>query len=350
MKRCVCFCAALLLTALRFPACAGDVSAGSAILIDAASGEALYEKAPDERRLIASTTKIMTALVALEHCSPDEIVEIPPVCERTEGSSMYLRAGERVTVEELLYGLLLLSGNDAAMALADHCGGGDPARFVMEMNIRAQSLGLGDTSFENPHGLDGPKHYSTARDLARLAAHAMENPVFREIVATKSIVLNGRAMRNHNRLLWRMDEVCGVKTGYTKAAGRCLVSCAQCHGRRFIAVTLAAPEDWQDHETLYRAVFGALAEHTLLRAGQTAAVLPVLSGGDAEVVYARDCSLWLTPMEAESAEIRLHLPSFLYEAPPAGADAGRAEILVRGVCAGTVGLCYGCTGRGEATP
>ncbi len=139
---------------------------------------------------------------------------------------MYLRAGDDVTVRELLYGLLLMSGNDAGLALAYHCGKGDVETFVMMMNMYAQELGLADTSFENPHGLDGAQHYSTARDMARLAAHAMRNETFREIVGTKDITISGRFMHNHNKLLWRFDGVCGVKTGFTKAAGRCLVSCA----------------------------------------------------------------------------------------------------------------------------
>ena len=345
MKR-ILICFAVLIWALQAFACAGDISAESAILMDALTGAVYYEKAPNERRLIASTTKIMTALVVLEHGSLEDTVEIPAVCEQVGGSSMYLRRGERVTVRELLYGLLLLSGNDAALALALHCGNGDEAAFVMEMNLLAQRLGLGDTSFENPHGLDGERNYSTARDLARLAAYAMEDPVFREIVSTREITLNGRAMRSHNKLLWRLEGAVGVKTGYTKAAGRCLVSCAERKGRRFIAVTLAAPDDWQDHETLYSAVFHALEEHTLLKTGDTAAVLPVLTGGEAAVVYDGDFSMWLTPMEADTAEIRLYLPAFLYEMPPAGTAAGHAEILIRGRSAGSVGLHY--RGRSES--
>lgn len=333
-------CAVLLISAMTCGACAGDLSAGSAILIDAESGEALYEKNPDERRLIASTTKIMTALVAIENCELDEKVVVTEDCERVGGSSMYLRAGDDVTVRELLYGLLLMSGNDAGLALAHHCGKGDVETFVMTMNMYAQDLGLADTSFENPHGLDGEHNYSTARDLATLAAHAMRNETFYEIVSTKEITIAGRFMHNHNKLLWRLDGVCGVKTGFTKAAGRCLVSCAEREGRRFIAVILAAPDDWNDHEKLYRAVFDALEEYTLVQTGERAAVIPSVSGSDVKVAYVEDFSVWLTPYEYETAEIRLHLPSFVYGGRMRGEHAGTADVYVRGVKVGSVGLIY----------
>lgn len=333
-------CAVLLVSALTGVACAGDVSAGSAILIDAASGEALYEKKPDERRLIASTTKIMTALVVIENCELDEKVEVPKECERVGGSSMYLRAGDDVTVRELLYGLLLMSGNDAGLALAYHCGKGDVETFVMMMNMYAQELGLADTSFENPHGLDGAQHYSTARDMARLAAHAMRNETFREIVGTKDITISGRFMHNHNKLLWRFDGVCGVKTGFTKAAGRCLVSCAEREGRQFVAVTLSAPDDWNDHEKLYRAVFDALEECTLVKAGERAALVPSVTGDDAAVAYDGDFTMWLTPYEYETAEVRLNLPSFVYSGRLRGERAGSADIYVRDAKVGSVGLIY----------
>ncbi len=335
-----CVCVMLLAWALTCFAGAGDISAGSAILIDADSGAVLYEKNPDERRLIASTTKIMTALVVLESCDLEETVEVPKDCERVGGSSMYLRAGEEVTVRDLLYGLLLMSGNDAGLALADHCGNGDVETFVTQMNIKAQNLGLADTSFENPHGLDGERNYSTARDMATLAAYAMQNETFYQIVSTQEAMVAGRLMQNHNKLLKRLDGVCGVKTGFTKAAGRCLVSCAERNERRFITVTLSAPDDWNDHEKLYQAVFDALENRTLATAGECAAQVPCLSGDDQAVVYGEDFSMWLTPFEYETLEVRLHLPSFLYHGRMRGESAGYAEFYVRGVEAGRVTLLY----------
>ena len=203
----------------------------------------------DRQMLIASTTKIMTALVALERASPGDVITVKQK-HMTEGSSMYLRPGERVTVEELLYGLLLCSGNDAAEALADGCGG--TASFVRRMNGLAGELGMEDTSFENPSGLDGQAHYSTARDMARLAAYAAGNHTFVRLCSTRSVTIGGRTMHNHNKLLSRLDGCVGLKTGYTKAAGRTLVSCAEQAGHRLVAVTLRDGDDWNDHEALYR--------------------------------------------------------------------------------------------------
>jgi D-alanyl-D-alanine carboxypeptidase len=330
----------LVIAALSSCVFADGVSAGSAILIDADSGESIYEKNAETKRLIASTTKIMTALVVIENCSLDEVVTIPKECERVGGSSMYLRAGDKFTVRELLYGLLLMSGNDAGLALAKHCGGGKVAAFVKMMNAYAKKLELSGTSFENPHGLDGEHNYSTARDMALLAAAAMENKTFYEISSTKEISIAGRNMKNHNKLLWRMDGVVGVKTGFTKKAGRCLVSCIERDGRRFIAVTLSDPDDWNDHEKLYSSVFDELDECVVAEQGQYAAEVPVLTGGSAAVCYAEDAALWLTPYERETMEIRINMPPFIYDTPEPGTIAGFAEVVIRGAVMATVDLIY----------
>ena len=163
---------------------------------------------------------------------------------------MYLVPGETVTVETLLYGLLLCSGNDAALALADHCGG-SVERFVSWMNDKAGQLGMTGTSFANPNGLDDDGHFSTARDMAVLAACAAENPTFVRICSTISAALDGRTMTNHNKLLRSLEGCIGMKTGYTMAAGRTLVTCAQRSGHRLVAVTLQDGNDWADHTALY---------------------------------------------------------------------------------------------------
>lgn len=167
---------------------------------------------------------------------------------------MYLKPGDRVTVEELLYGLLLCSGNDAALALADHCGGLE--RFVAEMNRKAAELGMTGTSFANPNGLDQKGHYSTARDMARLAACAVKNETLVRLCSTRSVTVGGRTMTNHNRLLRSIDGCIGLKTGYTRAAGRTLVSCIRRNGRTLVAVTLQDGNDWADHAALYEFGFG----------------------------------------------------------------------------------------------
>ncbi len=225
-----------------------EVSATAAVLMDADMGQVLYEKNGDRQMLIASTTKIMTALVVLEHAAPDDVITVTPD-HMAEGSSMYLRAGETVRVEELLYGLLLCSGNDAALALTECAGGLTP--FVALMNEKAAALGMAHTSFANPNGLDADGHYSTARDMAVLAAAAVENPTFRRICSSRSVTIGQRTMENHNRLLRQMEGCVGLKTGYTRAAGRTLVSCAERDGCRLVAVTLQDGNDWADHAALY---------------------------------------------------------------------------------------------------
>lgn len=225
-----------------------EVSATAAVLMDADMGQVLYEKNGDRQMLIASTTKIMTALVVLEHAAPDDVITVTPD-HMAEGSSMYLRVGETVRVEELLYGLLLCSGNDAALALTECAGGLTP--FVALMNEKAAALGMAHTSFANPNGLDADGHYSTARDMAVLAAAAVENPTFRRICSSRSVTIGQRTMENHNRLLRQVEGCVGLKTGYTRAAGRTLVSCAERDGCRLVAVTLQDGNDWADHAALY---------------------------------------------------------------------------------------------------
>lgn len=199
-----------------------SVSAASAILVDAESGRVLYEKDAHTRRLIASTTKLMTALVAAESCIDlGENVTVEYADTRTEGSSLYLQVGEQITVEALLYGLLLHSGNDAALALARYCGG-DVETFVEQMNQKARELGMADSHFENPNGLNADGHYSTAADMARLGIACMENETVAKIVATRSIALGNRTFVNHNKLLSQYEGCVGMKTGYTQLAGRTL--------------------------------------------------------------------------------------------------------------------------------
>lgn len=226
-----------------------EVSATACVLMDADTGAVLYEKAAHERMGIASTTKLMTALVALERGRLSDEITVT-AAHMAEGSSMYLRAGERLTLEELLCGLLLCSGNDAALAVTECAGGLEP--FVRLMNEKAAALGMCDSSFANPNGLDDPAHYSTAYDMALLGCAAAAEPTLLRLASTRSMTIGGRSLTNHNKLLGRMEGCLGLKTGYTKAAGRTLVSCAEHGGHRLVAVTLRDGDDWNDHEALYR--------------------------------------------------------------------------------------------------
>jgi len=335
MKKIVsCLAAAGLFAAAVFccPAQAAGLpalSARSAVLLDAESGRVLYALRPEEESLIASTTKIMTGLLIAQQCSPDSSVQIPSDATGIEGSSLYLKAGEILSVRELMYGLLLHSGNDAAMALALFCAGSEE-EFVCRMNDKARQLGLTHTHFANPHGLDSEGNYSTALDLARLTDYALENDLFREICATRSVTIGERRLTNHNKLLWRYDGAIGVKTGYTKAAGRILVSAAERDGRRLIAVTLNAPRDWEDHTALLDYGFSAFTPTPLLTAGACVAEIPVLSGaGQTAAVCAEEgLSYPLTP--EESAVLRLHLPRFVFAPVEKGTLAGWAEVCIRG--------------------
>lgn len=242
-------CAALFLCQMPTAQAVGT-SASSAILMEASSGRVLYEQNSHEQRLIASITKLMTALVALEYgCDLREEFLVPQAAVGVEGSSIYLRPGETVTLEELLYGLMLKSGNDAALAIAIHCAGSEEA-FVDAMNEKAEKLGMKDSHFANPNGLNAEGHYSSAYDMAVLARACLENKTLATIVSTKNITIGQRSLTNHNKLLWRYEGCIGMKTGYTEKAGRTLVSAAQRSGMTLIAVTLNDPDDWKDHTTL----------------------------------------------------------------------------------------------------
>ncbi len=227
-------------------------SALSAVIIDGKSGAVLFEKNANTRLPMASTTKIMTALTVITYADLDGVVTVSPKASRTEGSSIYLKEGEKISVTDLLYGLMLESGNDAAVALAEGCFGSEE-KCVDAMNALCKQYGLIDTHFDNVHGLDGKTHYTTAYELARITSIALKNPVFASIASTKSYTSGGETQRffsNHNRLLRTYDGCIGVKTGYTSLAGRCLVTAAQKDGEQYIAVTLNDRNDWQEHREM----------------------------------------------------------------------------------------------------
>lgn len=333
--------AILFCAAISKPACAQgapEVSARSAILIDAASGRVLFEKNADEESLIASTTKIMTGLLICEAGDLEREVAVPEEAVGVEGSSLYLKAGERLTVRELLYGMLLHSGNDAALALAIVTAGSEEA-FVRQMNERAASLGLAHTHFSNPHGLDSEGNYATARDLAKLCCAAMENESFCRAVSTKTAQAAGRSLTNHNKLLWRVDGADGIKTGYTKKAGRILAGSATQKGQRLICVTIAAPDDWRDQETLFSYGFSRFRLKTLVREGEAVGSVPVVGGRTQCISLIAGGALACPLAEGEEAELILHAPQFVY-APVVCGQAGWLEVKVDGKTCKTVPVFY----------
>ena len=295
-----------------------------------------------KKSLIASTTKIMTALVICEQTNVLDRVKIPKEAVGIEGSSMYLKEGEVLTVQELLYGLMLQSGNDAAVALAIYCGG-TVEGFTELMNDKAHRLGMTQSHFTNPNGLDSPGNYSTARDMAILTAYAMQNPIFAQTVSTKTITIGERCLRNHNKLLWQLEGANGVKTGYTNAAGRILISSVTRMGRQLIAVTFNAPDDWQDHKTLIEDGFSRFTVQQLVRQGQTLGQLELAGGQEASVdlIAAEDFSYSLA--QGERVTISLPEAGFAYAPVAEGQEAGFAHILVDGTAVAKVPLVYGAT-------
>lgn len=258
MKKIVSAVSALLIIAVTvlYPSASEpSVSAQSAALMCAESGEFLFLRNADEKLSMASTTKIMTSLLALEAAQPEKEIVVTQEMVSVEGTSMGLQAGDSVSLRELVYGMLLQSGNDAANTVATVLGG-DAAGFAEMMNSRASKIGMQNTNFVTASGLDSKEHYSTARDMALLAAECLRNPEFAAICSQKTARLTygnppyARTLTNHNRLLWSYPDAIGVKTGFTKKSGRCLVSAAKRGGITLIAVTLNAPDDWSDHKAM----------------------------------------------------------------------------------------------------
>ena len=258
----------MLFTIFSSSVCALDVSAKSAILICADSGAVIWSKNETEPMPMASTTKIMTSLLTLEHAAAhgNKEIEITPEMIRVEGTSMGLMQGDIVTLDSLAKGMLLCSGNDAANAAAIAVSG-ETEKFINLMNEKAKLLGMKDTKFSTPSGLDKDNHHSTAHDMALLGAYAMENEAFAKIVSQKSMPVKfinpSKTVnyKNHNKLLRLYPYCIGIKTGFTKLAGRCLVSCANKNDVKLICVTLNAPNDWDDHISLYNYGF----ENTLTK-------------------------------------------------------------------------------------
>ncbi|OEF97250.1 hypothetical protein BHF71_03695 [Vulcanibacillus modesticaldus] len=250
-----------------------EVSAEGAVLIDVDSGRVLFEKNPDKKMRIASLTKIMTAIIAIENGNLNDLVTTSSNAHGVEGSSIYLKKGEKLTLEDMLYGLILRSGNDAAVAIAEHIGGSIEG-FAYLMNEKAAYLGMTNTHFVNPHGLDNKDHYSTPRDMAILTAYALKNPVFRKIVSTKVKIAPSegeswnRRWINKNKLLYRYKWADGVKTGYTKLARRCLASSATKDGVQLASITLNAPDDWNDHIKLFEYGFNIYEHKKIVNKGE----------------------------------------------------------------------------------
>lgn len=306
-----------------------STSANAHLLMEAGSGEVLARKNADTRLPMASTTKIMTALVAIRSLPLDTRVTVTEEAVGVEGSSVYLVKGEVLTLEELLYAMLLESANDAAAAIAVAVSGSVSA-FADKMNKEAAALGLSDTHFVNPHGLDDEQHYTTAYELAVITREALSEPVFRTIVSTKQkvIPLHGdegvRLLLNHNKLLRLYNGCIGVKTGFTKHTGRCLVSAAERDGITLIAVTLGCPDDWNDHASLLDYGFSLCESVQLCAPGERSMPLWVESGTSEYVMVGSRDGLTVTLPRARG-RIRevVELPRFIFAPVAEDAVVGR---------------------------
>ena len=312
------------------PARAVGVHAASAVLMDAESGRVLYERDAHHRRLIASTTKLLTALVAAEQAADlDETVTIKGEWLGSEGSSIYLRTGEEITLRGLLYGLLLQSGNDAAMSVACHIAGSE-ADFVALMNQKAAELGMKNSSFANPSGLNDDGHYSTAYDLALLARACLDNETVAEICATRSVTVGTRTFVNHNKLLSRYEGCVGMKTGFTEKAGRTLVSAATRDGQTLICVTLNDGDDWNDHTKLLDYGFATFPRQVLCRAGEVYGQVAVEGSLIPVVTVETRGELGWPLTEAEKPVMEVELPQSVSAPLAPGVQLGALRWLLDG--------------------
>lgn len=257
--------------------------AQASALIDVESGRLLLSHNGDKRMLIASLTKVMTAIVAIEHGNISDVVKVGKGAVGKEGSSLYLKLDEEMSLEHMLYGLMLRSGNDAATAIAEHVGGSEEG-FAHLMNEKAKMIGMTNTNFVNPHGLNAENHYSTANDMAILTAYALKNPVFSDIVKTevKKVPNPHESWQytwyNKNKMLAFYEGADGVKTGFTKLAGRCLISSATRDGRQLAVVTLNDGNDWLDHTQWLNYGFQTYQHHDLIEKGEIIDSYPFVSG------------------------------------------------------------------------
>jgi len=313
-----------------------SVSAESAVVIEAESGNIIYEKNAHTRRGMASTTKIMTAVCAIENMGADTLVTVPQEAAGIEGSSVYLKAGEKITLENLLYALMLQSANDAAAAIAIAVSGSIEG-FAELMNAKAAELGLCDTHFENPHGLDGESHYTTAYELAKIAAYALENNTFARIVSTvkHNIPANefspARTLVNHNRLLREYDDIIGVKTGFTKKCGRTLVSAARREGVTLVCVTLCDGDDWRDHRAMLDRGFELYENETVCSPGEFRIELPVTGGEKSSVICTnKDALCTVLPKNHGEISVKTELPRFVYAGQKKGDAVGRIRFFEGG--------------------
>jgi len=311
------------------------IAAKSAIVIDATTGIVLYNKNAEEKRYPASTTKMMSLIVALEHGDLDELVTASQNAASTEGSTIWLAQGEKLKMIDLLYGIMLISGNDATVAVAEHISG-TVEKFAKLMTEKAHAIGAKDTNFTNSSGLPDPNHFTTAHDLARIAAYGYKKPLFTEIISTRHKIIpwagkeQDRDLYNENRMLWLAEGGNGVKTGYTDAAGRCLVSGAKRNDLQLIAVVLDSDTMWDDSLALLNFGFNQVKPKTIFNQGDILRTIRVVNGKSEVIKLVTSGNLIVPVFENDQADF-----STVIDAP------SRVEApVVKGQKLGTVKMLY----------
>lgn len=338
---------ALIASAAFIIACGANAyamadSADCACVINGLTGDVVFSKNLNEQHAMASTTKIMTAVIALERSSPEDVITVSGNAANQEGSAAYISEGDRIYMKDMLYGLMLNSGNDAAVAIAEHIAGSSEA-FAELMNEKALELGLRDTRFVNPNGLDAPGHFTSAHDLAVMARYAMSIPEFREIAASKTYQakpLNSDQVlyfSNHNKMLGLYEGATGVKTGFTKATGRCLVSSAKRDGMEFIAVTLGDGNDWNDHKEMLDYAFSQHYPKKAVEKGMNIKIAEI-DGQKYNMIAAEDFIIPFKEHDKVSAEIISHIADNLSSPINAGEKVGYLEIRCNGLTVGNVDI------------
>ncbi|MDL2289465.1 D-alanyl-D-alanine carboxypeptidase [Clostridia bacterium OttesenSCG-928-F22] len=313
-----------------------EVTGTSAVLLEVETGRLLYAKNADKQMPMASTTKVMTAILAIENGVLEDVVTISGNASGVEGSSLYLAIGQKVTLEQLLYGLMLQSGNDSAVAIAEHIAG-SVEEFAGMMNAKARELGAENTNFMNPHGLPASGHHTTAADLAKITAYAMQNETFEKIVSTKYHELDLgegqiRVIKNKNKVLWDYEGGIGVKTGYTKEAGRCLVSAAKRDNMTTVAVVLDCYDWFEQSMKLLDYGFETYRYYNVLEKGTFLQEIAIENGiqPTSDIFIEENVSIPLTQEEYNRLEYKVNITPGLKAPVTAGTEVGTIEIWLDG--------------------
>lgn len=334
-KKTVVFVALVLIICTLSVGSANALSAEAAVVIKSDTNKILFEKNAHTRLSMASTTKIMTALLAIESGKMQQQVTVTNKMTAVEGTSMGLRKGDILTLENIVKGMMLLSGNDAANTVAIYLSGSTEA-FAKEMNRKAKQIGMNDTNFVTPSGLDDEEHYTTAYDMALLSAYAMKNPDFRQLVSAYHDKVeyiypkSEYTYRNHNRFLTMYDGACGIKTGFTKKSGRCLVTAVEKDGSTVVAVTLKAPDDWNDHISLYNECLPKLKVTDLPESIN--AVVCVVGGEKSGVLAEISGVPKISSVDDEQFSYKILTDKFIYAPVGTGEKVGEVRFYLDGKC------------------